>query len=460
MNLRTRFLVSQLIVAGGVLLLVGGVVYLEWRGQLTRRFDEDLIDRVRRAVPVGVRPGALPAGLCSASRLLELVDVEGRVVSSCPGFRMPKAGSVAIQEALVQGFALRTKELPGGPVRVALVPYTGEETEPAHLLQAGEPLHSLLDARSELARSFFVTFGGALLLVAIASYVAMRRSLVRLTRTADQARSILRGDLAGRLVEEGATDEFGELVDVVNELLDRLERATGAQRRFVADAARELATPLAELRAELDRLASECAAAQERVELTRIREEVQRIGGLVDSLLLFARIDAGLERVPPDEQADLSELTPRVLEREGKSFAEKGIQIEPQLAAGAVVHGSAALLESMVGSLVHNAAGHARAGGKVRVAVSADSSAVTVIVEDDGPGIPPEHRERIFDRFVRGAGAGFFGSGLALARDIVTLHGGTITVHDSPLGGAKLEVRLPRVAGQGNDSLAPVSASA
>jgi two-component system OmpR family sensor kinase len=446
MNLRTRFLVNQLIVAGGVLLLVGGVVYLEWRGQLTRRFDEDLIDRVRRAVPVGVRPGALPAGLCSASRLLELVDIEGRVVSSCPGFRMPKAGSVAIQEALVQGFSLRTKELPGGPVRIALVPYTAESAEVVTLLQAGEPLQSLLEARAELTRSFFVTFGGALLLVVIASYVAMRRSVLRLARTAEQARSILRGDLAGRLVAEGASDELTDLVEVVNELLDRLERATGAQRRFVADAARELTGPLAALRGELNQLVSECAAAEDRARLARIQEEIQRIGGLVESLLLFARIDAGLERVSPEARADLGELTQQMLDREGKSLSEKGVEVERQIAPKAVVHGSAVLLESVIGSLIHNAAHHARVGGKVRVELSVDGSAVTLAVEDDGPGIPVEHRERIFDRFVRGAGAGALGSGLALARDIVTLHGGTITVHDSPLGGARLEVRLPCLA--------------
>jgi signal transduction histidine kinase len=446
MTLRTRFLLSLLLVAGGALVIVGGVVHVEISAQLEGQFDRELVARLRRAAPVGSQAGALPVGICAALRQVELVDEQGRLISRCPGTRLPKASEGSLREALVKGQALRTIEVDKTRVRMILMPLSSTEEERRLLLHGAEPMQSLTESTATSRNALLMIFGGALIFVVLVSYIVRHGAISRIGRIADIARGVLRGDSPGNLHEYVADDEFGSLVRTVDDGLKRIERATAVQRRFMSDAARELMQPLTDLRKDLDDLLSREHSPEElRADLARALQDTNRLGRLIDALSLLARIDAGLERVPPDARADLGEVVKTVLGTVGSRLQEQGTKLETELQPDAVVRGLPPLLEILVQSLLVNAAHHADTGGRVRVSVAGNGSSAHLTVEDNGPAIAPEDRERIFARYARGTGGGL-GLGLALARDIVRLQGGDITVGDSPLGGPRFDVELPRAA--------------
>jgi two-component system OmpR family sensor kinase len=447
MTLRSRFLLSSLIVGGGTLALVGGVIDLEVRKQLRSQFDDHLVDRLRRASPVGARAGSLPVGLCSAARQVMLIDEQGAMISSCAGPQLPKPSLSAIRDALVQGYSLYRATVGEAPVRMVLMrltPGSGEPEEHPLLLQAAESLRLFDETRSDMRRNLVLIFAAGLAFITLASWIAIRRSLVQVGRIADTARSILRGDRAGVIEDVSEGDEVGALVDAVNELFERLQRVAAAQRRFVADAARELGQPLHRLRGELDRLCKgERPAAEYRGTVEKLSEEMRRLGHLVDALVLAARIDAGIERVPPDARTDLAEAARTALEELHGRFAEKGVEVALELASGVRARGTPALLLVVPQALLDNAARRVGPRGRVRIIARVDAETAHLVVEDDGAPLPREVRDRVFERFARVA-EGDYGVGLSLARDVARLHGGDVKVDDSPLGGVRFEARLRR----------------
>ena len=230
--------------------------------------------------------------------------------------------------------------------------------------------------------------------------------------------------LATSLPQPPGDDEIARLAGTLNQLLDALQRLVSQQRTFVADAAHELRSPVASLRVQLE-------VAQAHPQLVDLPElldglaaETARLSALTDDLLLLARAEQQGPRVR--ERVDLSEIACS--------------------AGGPVpVIGEPELLRRLVDNLVANARRHA---DRVEVSTHRAGQRAELVVDDDGPGIPPVEWERVFDRWVRldparsrdGGGAGL---GLALVREIAAAHGGSATVELSPLGGARLRVSLP-----------------
>ncbi|MGC9498188.1 sensor histidine kinase [Streptomyces sp. WG7] len=262
-------------------------------------------------------------------------------------------------------------------------------------------------------------------------------------------------DLARRVPVPDTHDEVARLASTTNETLAALESSVERQRRFVADASHELRSPIASLRTQLE----VAAAHPELLDLDGAVEDTVRLQRLAADLLLLARLDAG-ER-PADARVDLAALAREETGgRPGVSVRSQGDGAGEGAADGAAdgagegageagevtVAGSRGQLGRVLANLLDNAQRHARSA--VEVSVRRDGDLAVVAVADDGEGVPAGDRERIFERFVRLDAArsrddGGAGLGLAIARDVAVRHGGTLTVHEAPAGGALFELRLP-----------------
>jgi two-component system, OmpR family, sensor kinase len=305
------------------------------------------------------------------------------------------------------------------------------------------------DAQAEVERTFLIT--GALTLGAalLAGYLLAARTAAPLRRMAATAAAVDAGELTPRIGSEGrAAVEVRTLAEAFDHMLDRLDDAFSRQRQFVSDASHELRTPLTAIRGQLEVLArSERPAAEEvrRVEGV-VLTEMARIERLVDDLLTLARLDeaAPLQR----RDIPLSLFLLRLAEDEPLGEVEVG-----ELPAGAL-RADPDRLTQVVRNLLANARRHAGPTGRVAISAEARGAQLTIRVDDDGPGIDPAERERVFARFHRSErgrdrGSGGSGLGLAIARSIVELHGGRIWAEDSPLGGARVALELDGFEPQG-----------
>ncbi|GAA4182800.1 hypothetical protein GCM10022252_09310 [Streptosporangium oxazolinicum] len=258
-----------------------------------------------------------------------------------------------------------------------------------------------------------------LLLVAALTWLAVGRALAPVSAIRAEMADITASDLHRRVPVPRSRDEIARLAETMNRTLDRLELAVSRHKRFVADAAHELRSPLAILRTRLE-LAQPGPLAAEAL------TDVERIQALTSDLLLLARLDAGEPGC--HEEVDLGQVT---AEEAARSRPRPEIRVTLEVAADTVVLGSAGQLRRLVANLVDNAVRHASSAVTVRLA--AEGGEAVLDVRDDGPGIPAEHHEAVFDRFTRldearDRDAGGAGLGLAIARDIAVRHGGGLRV--------------------------------
>lgn len=293
-----------------------------------------------------------------------------------------------------------------------------------------------------------------LLLAGLAVPWLVGRALAPLDRITEVARQITRGDRQRRLDPHPATSELGRTATAFDEVLDAVvgaeERALASEHRlrtFLSDAAHDLRTPLTGAQAAAEHVLREDPprAERERV-LTTLVRETRRAGRLVEDMLLMTRIDQGLE-------LRRERLRPGAVAAEVLAARELGLPgvtltLDDEGPDGLEVVADRDRLNRLVGNLVDNAA----QAGATRVAVSVASEPVTdqvlLAVEDDGPGVPPAERERVFERMVRldeaRSGAGGSGLGLPIARGIARAHGGDLVCGDAVRGsGARFELRLP-----------------
>ena len=253
-----------------------------------------------------------------------------------------------------------------------------------------------------------------------------------------QLAEISASDLSRRVPEPPGEDEIAQLARTANQTLDRLERAVARQRQFASDASHELRTPIAGLRANLEDAAMHPEDTDLEHTIASALRDTDRLESIVTDLLLLARIGTGGPAA--QEAIDLAELAAAELDRRTSRLT-----VRSALASGVVVRGVRMQLVRLLGNLLDNAERYA--GGEVEVRVTAQDGRARLTVTDDGPGIPPADRERVFERFTRldsarSRGTGGTGLGLAIAREIAQAHGGTLRVEDHP-GGARFALSLP-----------------
>ncbi|MFG1904733.1 sensor histidine kinase [Micromonospora carbonacea] len=229
-----------------------------------------------------------------------------------------------------------------------------------------------------------------------------------------------------------------------------LAEALDRQRRFVADASHELRAPITRVHTAAQLLARRAARSghdADRADLDRLLDTTRRLGEIVDELLLSARLADTTSVARPPATVDLAALVAEAVEADVPRAAEHGVTLTVAGADAPVpVHGVGPALRRVVAELLANALNHTPAGGRVEVRLRpAAPEHVELVVTDSGRGFDPRHADRIFDRFHRGPGSGDrrVGLGLALIREVVTAHGGTISAAGRPGAGAAFTVRLP-----------------
>jgi two-component system sensor histidine kinase QseC len=237
--------------------------------------------------------------------------------------------------------------------------------------------------------------------------------------------------------------EIQGLVAAVNDLLARLQAALGRERQLIADAAHELRTPVAALKIHAENLRGAATEDERRESQQRVEAGVVRLERAIAQMLTLSRVESAAT-VARDE-VDLRAVVGSRMDDLAHLAAERDLHPELRLAP-AQVPGDRVALEAMVRNLLENALRYSPAGGAVRVQLASRDGQATLVVEDAGPGIPADARERVFERFHRELGSGVEGSGLGLAivAQVLKSHRGTIALDQSPeLGGLRVRVTLP-----------------
>jgi len=424
-SLRRRVVVAVSVVLATVLVGLVIVVALLFGKLADRNVNTALGDRVQLAQQLA-REGTGPAVLTrrvggrGIAAQLELRD----------GQRFGELGDVGEEQRLRQVTL-------SGPGRV----------DGAGLTLAADT-SVLVRTEKTLLRLLMVTGAAALAVAVVATLFAVRFALAPLGRMTELAKSIAGGDRGHRLAPERPGTELGRTAAAFDDMLDELEHSEERTRRFVADAAHELRTPIAGVQAAAEAVLHQSADAdpeqRQRLESLLVRES-RRAGRLVEDLLDLARIDAGvaLVRNPVDllgvveAQADRVRLLAPALTVEVTGVA-------------VTVPADAQRVDQILANLLDNARRAAAPGGTISIALAAIPGAAEIIVLDDGPGVAPTDAERIFDRLVRleqarDRDSGGSGLGLSIARGYARAHGGDLTCETPPEGrsGALFRLVLP-----------------
>ena len=306
-------------------------------------------------------------------------------------------------------------------------------------------------ARDEFARQIILRMmlpqGILILLAGFAVWYGVGRGLAPLATLRREIESRSHRDLSA-LSEEQAPQEVRPLINAMNDLLARLGTAISAQQRFIADAAHQLRTPIAGLKTQTELALRQSQLGHVHETLRQLRTAAEQSTRLVNQLLSLARAEPGAKLGQAVERLDLAQLArdattdwvPRALARD----IDLGYDGEE---GAAWIKGDAFLVRDMLGNLLDNANLYTQHGGQVTVRVTAGTDAVVLSVEDNGPGIPEQERERVFERFYRVLGTGTEGCGLGLAivREIVMSHHAEVTLAAGAGGqGTVARVAFPR----------------
>jgi signal transduction histidine kinase len=383
---------------------------------------------------LSVRIGAELEKYAAGRAVVRLVDAQGRPVASTR--RAPDLGPPRPFPVERRGHRIESRQIYSGVLADSL------------FVQYARPLSGVqaTERKVKLFLGFGVLAGAALAL--LAGLMIARRAMAPIARLTETAREIERTrDPGRRIAIPDADDEVAELARTLDRMLQALDQSRSEQeallrrqRQFVADASHELRTPLTSVLANLEFLAETLEGEQGEAARSALRSS-HRMRRLVADLLLLARADA--RRVAPHEPLDVAQVV-----------VEAAAELEPVTdghdlvvdAEHAVVDGARDELHRLALNLMENAIRHTPPGTHVNARVVRDNGVVRLEVSDDGPGIAPELRDRVFERFVRGAGdrGGSFGLGLSIVRAVAENHGGQVELAEPANGhGTRFVVTLP-----------------
>ncbi len=453
-SLRARLLRMLLPPIAALLVLGALVAYYPSIEPATKAYDQALID-------VGISLGTYIHADSSGYRLTlpvavdqvlrrdaydtvyyQVVGPNGEQVAGDDG--LPEPGSAEPLDASVSYNAVYK----GQKVRAVALP-----------AQCGEALCRVVVAetmvkRNRLARDILFSTLLPEMLIAFATLVivwfGVKRGLGPLARLSDEIKARSPGDLRP-IDAAGTPEEARALVSALNDLLEQLARASRTQQRFLANAAHQLRTPLAGLRAHTELALSKPLPEPARGELEQVHQATIRTARLANQLLALARAE-------PGARGDAANVDMKTLvEAEADAWVHQALARDVDLGfdlASASVRGDAFLLREALGNLVHNGIEYTPRGGRVTVRTGEREGCAFAEVEDDGPGIPPAERERVLERFYRVPGTSGTGSGLGLAivREIAAGHGATIMIgegagekgNETGRQGCRVAITFPR----------------
>jgi signal transduction histidine kinase len=427
-----------------VLVATGIALLAAQRHVLTETVDEGItgnVDNIEERVVADDLPDILTA-LGEDDTVAQVVSADGEVTASSANLEgeppiadPPPAGEpdhirtvhdIPIDDA---AFRLLSRQVdgPAGPVTI-------------HVAATLDDIHESVAA---LTASLLVAIPTVVIMLALLVWWLVGRTLGPVEAIRAEVAGIGGSDLHRRVPVPPHDDEIGRLARTMNEMLGRVDHAARRQQRFVADASHELRSPLTRMRAALEVDLAHPESADTTATHHSVLEETVGLQHLVDDLLQLARSDAGT--IPPGdrEPVDLDDLVMRLTRR---LRADGRVAVDVSGVTAAQVHGDPDQLLRAIGNVLDNAARHA--ASVVTVALDEQDDRAVLSISDDGPGIPVEHHQWVFERFTRlddarSTATGGAGLGLAIARDIVQHHGGTIAIDPEHHPGARFVVTLP-----------------
>jgi two-component system, OmpR family, sensor kinase len=437
------------VILAGFAIVIGQVtasrVRADFNNQVAAAVD-DLSDRFSFHVVDGGNGLALDGPdldlyAASTKSVIRVLQRDGRLLDSTKD--APNFGIILPRTAETGGYRVETR------VRNVPVRHARRALVVSIIVQYGRK-PSVVEATVKRVRLFLAggVLGGTLLAL-LGGLIVGRRAMAPIAALTAGARDIAETRDPGRsLPRSPADDEIAELGRTLQDMLDGLEasrneteEALARQRQFVADASHELRTPLTSILANLELLADVLDGERGEAARSALRSS-QRMRRLVGDLLLLARADS--KRTLPRAATDVGQVLVDVAAELGPVAHEHELSVD---ARPAVVDGSRDELHRMVLNLMENAIRHTPPGSRVHGAVGRREGEVVLTVEDDGPGVPEDLRDQVFERFVRGDGdrGSSSGLGLSIVRAVAESHGGSVTLEDANPG-ARFVVRLPAIA--------------
>ena len=445
-SVRTRLTLWHVAALGIIVLAFSATVYFSVRSALLAQLDQQI------AHDLGIVRQAAAAGA------YELYETEEH--GSISLFEvLGKAGVVyktqAWSRAAVQNLDVSTRPedgswsstLPTGDsyrIHAATV-RTADDTFRVIVAEDERPVRRSLRS---LALTLLLGFPGALALALVGGYLLAGKALSPINGIVSKAQEITADRLSERLPVENPNDEFGKLAIVFNTTFSRLQDSFDRLKRFTADASHELRTPLTAIRS-IGEVALQSSTDQAcREVIGSMLEETDRLRALADNLLMLARADSGMAPLRR-ELVDAALLVHEAVEYMHALFEEKRQTLEMDLETGVYVEADRTALRQAIINLLDNATKYTAAGGFVLATVRSEKPAAMIIeISDTGPGIPEDHRDKIFDRFYRidpgrSSETGGAGLGLSIARWAVEVNRGRLQFEPRPGGGSTFRITMP-----------------
>jgi len=415
------------------LVLFAMAIYFFMAEALVRNLDitlHDRINQVRGQVSMVTGRGALRGGTSASGTRGQfgpagLISPSGQILAGM----VPEDLRLGLaHERVLLRPRFTTASL--DDLRVATAPVYRGGTIVGYVL-VWESRSAIGDVRGDVLTAMLVAGSALLALSGAGGSLLARRVLAPVRHVTQTAAAISASDLSQRVPIGSTHDELSQLATAFNAMIDRLEGAVERERRFTAEASHELRSPLAVIRAEGT--------------LRRIDEQATVMEALIASLLGLARAETAHGRRV--EEVPVTSLVASALMESGPEAQRRNVWIDNQIPSDLVVHSTPALLTRALRNLLDNAIRVSKAGDTVRIRAVREGTRIVVSVEDQGPGIAPEHQERIFDPFYQVASARTpgetHGLGLAISQRIVKAHGGTLAVVSTPGKGACFRIILP-----------------
>lgn len=446
-SIRLQLTLIASAVVAVVLMSAAVVLVAVQRDQLESSLDQSLIQRADAlGGVVGARDRSdVIANNDADDRAAQLVGANGSILASSTNLDGESSLADAVPRDATQ--VLRThRDVPLEDSEYRVLTRRVETDQGPGFLVVIETAEDVTESVGRLAAALALATPGVLVSLATVMWFVLGKALGPVEAIRAEVAEITGSDLRRRVPVPPRDDEIGRLARTMNDMLHRIERAHERQRRFVADASHELRTPLTRIRTQVEVDLNHPDGADPVITNQLVLEETSALQRMIEDLLHLARSDAG---IAPSrrEPVDLDRLVRDEVRRlRSGAMAESHVRIDTTAVHPGLVSGDPDQLSRAVRNLLVNAARFANTA--VAVHLFERDGRVVLEISDDGPGVPPADRSKIFERFSRVDDArtrddGGTGLGLAIVKDVVERHGGTVACADGPMGGATFRVELP-----------------
>jgi len=298
-----------------------------------------------------------------------------------------------------------------------------------------------------LTLRFLLLWGGTVLMGFLIAYLSARRTLLRVEHMTETVARIGSDDLGKRLRESASRDEISRLAQTFNLMLDRIQSSVIQLRSVTDTVAHDLKSPVTSIRGTLESALSSEPRGNWRDSVGEAIENLDRLLNLLNTTLDLAEAEAGalrLDRTP----INLAGVVRQFVDLYQPAMHEQHHELAADLEDHVVVNADLALLSRMVSNLLENELAHLPPGSCVHIRLRSQQGSAQLVIEDNGPGFPPEIAGRAFERFVKGKNSPGHGLGLAFVDAVVKAHGGSVHISDRPAGGAAITLSLPAAVPQ------------